>query len=320
MSAPLVSVIVPAYEAATRIAAAIGSALAQSLAELEVVVADDASRDDTAGVVLEMARRDPRVRLLRAEVNGGPARARNRAIAAARGTWIAPLDADDAYQPRRLERLLAVATTCRADLVADNLRLVDGASGRDLGPALPEDRQGAPEIVSATRFVRANLHDGFSWGYLKPLIRRALLDRHGIRYREFLRIGEDYALDLDCLLAGARFALTREPLYDYHLTPGSISRRLEAAHIRALCALNREHLAAAGDHRPGLVVALWERQAMLERMLGHVRFVERVKAGRIAAAMAVLMRRPAVVPLVLRYGRESLLKRLGLLGFHGRRI
>jgi succinoglycan biosynthesis protein ExoO len=312
-------VIVPAYQAAGRIGAAIGSALGQSLVDLEVVVADDASRDDTAGVVAELARRDPRVRLLRAEVNGGPARARNRALAAARGAWIAPLDADDTYCPRRLERLLEVALSCRADLVADNLRLIDGTSGRDLGPALPEADGGGLELVSAARFVRENLLDGFSWGYLKPLIRRGFLERHGLRYREALRIGEDYALDLDCLLAGARLVLTREPLYHYHLTPGSISRRLESSHIRALCALNREHQAAARDRRPELAAALDQRQAMLERMLGHARFVERVKAGRVGAAAALLMRRPAVLPLVLRYGRESLLKRLGLLGFHARR-
>jgi succinoglycan biosynthesis protein ExoO len=319
MSAPLVSVILAAYQAAGRISAAIESALAQSVGELEVVVADDASGDDTPGVVLEIARRDPRVRLLRAEVNGGPARARNRAITAARGEWLALLDADDAFRPQRLERLLALATAWRADLVADNLRLVDGTSGRDLGPALPEAPAAPPQIVAAASFVRANLKRGFSYGYLKPLIRRTFLERHGIRYREALRIGEDYALDLDCLLAGARFVVTREVLYDYHLTPGSISRRLGAPDIRALCALNREHRAAVGDHHPELAAVLWERQVMLDRMLGHARFVERIKAGRIRGALSLLVRRPALVPLVVGSVREGLLKRLGVLAFHGRR-
>src|SRR4051812_4115270 len=106
---PLISVIMPAYNAAGFISRAIDSALEQEGVALEVVVADDASRDDTLAVIRAWGERDGRVRCVGLDVNGGPARARNAAIEAARGEWIAVLDADDAILPGRLAHMLDAA-------------------------------------------------------------------------------------------------------------------------------------------------------------------------------------------------------------------
>src|SRR5579875_23336 len=94
-----VSVIMPAFNAARSVAWAISSALEQTVADIEVLVIDDASTDLTAAVVEEIAARDPRVRLIRNPVNGGPGVARNFGLDAARGEWVALLDADDAFLP-----------------------------------------------------------------------------------------------------------------------------------------------------------------------------------------------------------------------------
>ncbi len=101
---PLVSVIVPAYNASRTVAATIDSALGQTVSDLEVIVVDDGSNDDTADVVEAMA--DPRLKLIR-QPNGGAAAARNTGIRHARGTWVALLDSDDVWLPRKLERQLA---------------------------------------------------------------------------------------------------------------------------------------------------------------------------------------------------------------------
>ncbi|HEX8430104.1 MAG TPA: glycosyltransferase family 2 protein, partial [Longimicrobium sp.] len=105
---PLVSVIIPAFNAAATIRRTLASALAQTYPAIEVIVVDDASTDATAALVVEVAAGDPRVRLIRAE-HGGQATARNRAIAESRGTWIAPLDADDLWDARKIELQVAKA-------------------------------------------------------------------------------------------------------------------------------------------------------------------------------------------------------------------
>ena len=98
-----VSVIIPAYNAAASIAAAIRSTLAQTAEEVELIVVDDGSTDETVQVVAEYG---TDVRLHRRAVNGGPSAARNDGLRLATGTWIAFLDADDAWLPGGLHALL----------------------------------------------------------------------------------------------------------------------------------------------------------------------------------------------------------------------
>ena len=98
--------IVPAYNASRFIEEAVGSALSQTFRDLEVVVVDDGSTDDTAAAVGRLAERDGRVRLIR-QGNAGVAAARNAAIAAARGPYVAPLDADDVWYPDKLAAQVA---------------------------------------------------------------------------------------------------------------------------------------------------------------------------------------------------------------------
>ncbi|HYC03122.1 MAG TPA: glycosyltransferase family 2 protein [Azospirillaceae bacterium] len=102
----LVSVVVPAYNAAPFIQEAVESALAQSHRDLEVIVVDDGSTDETVAIVRRLVARDARVRLIR-QRNGGVAAARNRAILEARGTYVAPLDADDFWHPDKLRLQVA---------------------------------------------------------------------------------------------------------------------------------------------------------------------------------------------------------------------
>src|SRR3954469_10276808 len=98
---PEVSVVIPAYNAAQTVGTAVDSVLAQTFADLELIVVDDGSRDDTAAVV--RARDAPRGKLVRSS-NQGVAAARNRGLALASGAFVAFLDADDAWQPTKLER------------------------------------------------------------------------------------------------------------------------------------------------------------------------------------------------------------------------
>ena len=103
---PLVSVIIPVYNGQEFIRDAVQSALLQTYPNLEVIVVDDGSTDSTRAIVEALAAADARVELI-SQANGGVARARNRGISAARGEFIAPLDADDMWAPEKIQRQVA---------------------------------------------------------------------------------------------------------------------------------------------------------------------------------------------------------------------
>jgi glycosyltransferase involved in cell wall biosynthesis len=106
MTSPLVSVVVPAYNAAWSLDETLASVCAQTYPNLEVLVVDDGSTDSTVEVATAWARRDARVRLI-CKPNGGVASARNRGMHEARGAYVAPIDSDDLWEPDNLERQVA---------------------------------------------------------------------------------------------------------------------------------------------------------------------------------------------------------------------
>lgn len=102
---PMVSVIVPALNAARWIERTLASVQRQTVRDIEIIVVDDGSTDETAAIVRGAMRDDRRIRLIR-QANGGVGRARNAGIAVARAPFVAPIDADDLWHPTRLERHL----------------------------------------------------------------------------------------------------------------------------------------------------------------------------------------------------------------------
>jgi glycosyltransferase involved in cell wall biosynthesis len=106
LNKPLVSVVVPAFDAAANIRQTLNSVLAQTYQEIEVMVVDDGSSDATGAIVEDYVERDARFHLIR-QRNAGVGAARNTAIRKARGKYIAPLDADDFWFPEKLEKQVA---------------------------------------------------------------------------------------------------------------------------------------------------------------------------------------------------------------------
>ncbi|ANL47962.1 glycosyltransferase family 2 protein [Rhizobium phaseoli] len=103
LSAPLVSVVVPAFNASPYIERTLRSAVQQTYANLEIIVVNDGSTDDTARLVEKMAAVDPRIRLPSTS-NRGVAAARNTGIEASSGPYVAFLDADDLWHPTKIEK------------------------------------------------------------------------------------------------------------------------------------------------------------------------------------------------------------------------
>lgn len=285
---PLVSVIMANFQAGGRIVPALQSVLGQTMADIEVIVSDDASRDNSIALVRAMMADDPRIRVAEAEANRGPAHCRNRALDMARGDWIAIVDSDDIIHPERFERLLSAASRHDAEIVADDLLLFheDGSPPRLL---LGADAS-ASFFVSPMQWVLAGLDGSPPLGYLKPIIRAERL--RNVRYDEALRIGEDYDFVLRLLLDNALMVVVPEPLYLYRRHSASISHRLSVDEMKVM--LDRQ-LAFVGSDRPlptELATALATRLAALRQGLSYEELVASLKGRQVARALDLLMRNP----------------------------
>lgn len=289
--APLISVIMANYQGGRYIERAIGSVLAQTQADLELIVSDDASTDDSIDTVARLAARDERVLLVRADQNGGPARSRNRALALARGSWIAIVDSDDLIHPERLARLLAEAERSGSDIVADDLLYFheDGSPSRLL---LPEEQE-ATLMVGPPEWILAGSNGTPALGYVKPMIRASLLSR--LRYDETLRIGEDYDLLLRLLLGGARFSIVPEPWYFYRRHDRSYSHRLSQADLRAMIDSQRRFMAAEGPFSAPVTTAFRRRMHDLKLALAFEVLVAGIKARNLGQTAGTLAAHPSLM-------------------------
>lgn len=124
-ASPLVSVIMPAYNAQGFIEEAIRSVQAQTVTDWELLVLDDGSSDATVEIVSALAQEDPRIRFLKNEQNMGTARTRNRALELSRGRYLAFLDCDDLWRQDKLERQLEKMQQTGAALCYTSYAVVD---------------------------------------------------------------------------------------------------------------------------------------------------------------------------------------------------
>ena len=286
---PRLSVVMANYQAGEKIVAALRSVLGQSMADLEIIVSDDASGDNSVALVRQMMAADPRIRLIAGKINCGPAHCRNQALDLARGEWVAVVDSDDLIHPERFERLLAVAALHEADIVADDLLLfhADGSP-----PSLMlGDKASASFTVSPMNWVLAGMDGSPALGYLKPMIRADRLKQ--LRYDESLRIGEDYDFLLRLLLADARMVVVPEPFYLYRRHSASISHRLSVPDMRAMLERQDALAARCGPLSLELSAAFAKRRSMLQTGLVYEELVASIKARRPLLALGMLARHPS---------------------------
>lgn len=287
---PDVSIVIAAWNAAAFIETAIESARAQTGVRAEIIVVDDASTDGTADAA---AAQGPEVRVVRLPANGGPGAARDAGFAAARADWIAVLDADDAMEPNRLQRLIALGARTGADVVVDNIVVVGPAHE---APMFPPGSYPTGRPLALAEFVDSNtpLKRRYNLGYLKPVFSRAFLQRERIAYDETLRIGEDYLFLADCLAAGARCIFDGEAGYRYRVGHVSTSHRLHHARVEAMRQADRRF---AERWRLDLATraALRRRDRALRSVSAFAASVEAIKEGKIGSALMALARSPEAI-------------------------
>jgi glycosyltransferase involved in cell wall biosynthesis len=302
---PVVSVIMANYNGAAYIAESVRSVLSQTLDEIELIVCDDGSSDDSLARAEAEAAGDPRLVLLKSETNGGPGAARNRGLDAARGRWLAVVDNDDLIAPERLARLVEWAERDGADIAADDMLTFYTDKSRTPHRHLRGAYAENPHWIDAADYAASNqlLRGGGHLGYLKPLIRREALA--GAGYDPALRVGEDSDLVLRLLMRGAAMRLYPEVGYHYRKHSASISHRLTDADIDAMLKAH-DRLPECNDVRLAGALKL-QRDAILDAR-AYSDLVSAMKARSFRQTLTVATRRPSAMLLL----REPIAKRLGI--------
>jgi succinoglycan biosynthesis protein ExoO len=221
-----VSVVIPVYNSAGTLVRAINSVLRQTLTNIEVLVVDDASRDTTLAIAQALAIDDARVRVIALPINRGKSHAMNIAVEQASGAWIAVLDADDWYEPQRLEILVSAARSQGVEMAADNQYFHDAVAHRIVRTAFPCSQPPPLELLTREKFVAGcDPYASFDYGMLKPLVRTDLIQRTRLAYRENARLSEDFLYLVAFYAAGGTGTLVRQPLYNWTQPFGTFSRQ-----------------------------------------------------------------------------------------------
>ena len=218
-SRPTVSVLMPAYNGASFLAAAIESILAQSFGDFEFVIVDDGSTDATSEIIAAWAAKDARIRVLSNERNLGIVAALNRGLDACQGRYVARMDADDIALPERLAK-----QTARMDADAGVVAL---------GGALEYiDATGADVGVRRTCAVNDSPLAANPLLHPTVMIRREVLEKNHLRYEKRFRYAEDYFLWLRLSRLGRLDAID-EVVLKYRLSAGASRMKHAKGMLRA---------------------------------------------------------------------------------------
>ena len=205
---PLVSVVMPAYNAERYIGEAISSVLSQTYKNWELLILDDCSSDRTGEIAELFEKADPRIHLFRNSQNLGAARTRNRGLDLARGEWIALLDCDDVWHEEKLEKQLVIAGHSGADIIYCSYAMIS-ESGVHLSDFL------VPVATDYEAMLRKSVLSCST-----VLLRRLALSGHRFSQAYY---HEDYVFWLELLKAGYSAVGCPEVLADYRLVRGSRS-------------------------------------------------------------------------------------------------
>ena len=212
--APRVSVVIPAFNRAANAQRAVQSVLAQTVADVEVLLVDDGSTDDTAE---RFAAPPQRVRYIR-KPNGGASSARNEGLRRAKGEWIALLDSDDEWAPDKLQKQLEAAPQCVAAACRHVHINADGS--REIKP---EDLPGRDQHLFRDLYEKLSLKTS------SLLFRHHLLEKIGLFHERFPISNDwDFFLRLAKAVNNSGFAMVPEALVTVHRSTDSISRSRRA--------------------------------------------------------------------------------------------
>ena len=223
----LISIIVPVYNAAPYLDQCISSIMEQTHRNLEIILINDGSTDNSLEICRKYADMDPRIRVLTQE-NKGLGTTRNVGLAVAKGEFVGFVDSDDYIAPNMMETLHAALLQHDADFAGGGYYSVNpdtGACTPELHGDYPYDTPISREqILDILRTVHAQQGGSLLWFTWRNLYRRSILEQIVLRFSEE-NVIEDSLFNLEYLMNARRIVLLREPLYYYVQTQNSIIRK-----------------------------------------------------------------------------------------------
>lgn len=222
-SMPLISVIMPVYNAEKKVGAAVESVLSQDYKNLEVILINDGSKDGSLDVCRTLAQKDPRV-LLIDQPNGGCAAARNAGLDAMHGEYLMFVDSDDRLAPGACHQLLDALDD--SDLAISHYYFVLGESQTEKGLLHGKRKLDEQMFLEELSKRPGTFYFSALWN---KIYRVDLVRRLGLRFDPFLRWGEDFAFNMQYNRAVRQVSLLDAPLYYYvkDVTGASMSWALD---------------------------------------------------------------------------------------------
>jgi glycosyltransferase involved in cell wall biosynthesis len=277
---PLVSVVIATYNMATYLPLAVRSALDQSYHDIEVLIVDDGSTDDTRRIV-EPLLADARARYFFQE-NRGQAAAKNRGVTESRGRYVAFLDADDLWTPDKLEQQLPLFHRTAVGVVYSRVAYIDDA-GKELGIADNELFRGP---VSGPLLIRNFI------GFGGSVVRKECFDRLGA-FDEGLQMGIDYDLWLR-FSTEYEFDFIDRPLLRYRVWPGQMSNNCKKRYVSGIVIMQRFL-----DRFPDAVAEPVEKEAWAHTYVGFgqcLRQIDRRAVPALKLYLRALRYKPSYLP------------------------
>lgn len=287
---PTVSVIIPAYNASLTIKQAIQSVVNQKEIEVEIIVVDDASTDQTLEQ-LKSVDSYSILKIFEQEKNKGPSAARNLALQKASKDWLAVLDSDDWFENERLSVLVNLAIIHDLDVIADDQRLIEGSNSSHT-KLRSDSLKLLSWAVDPLRIDMDLLLNNIGLGIVQPVIRRDFLVRHQICYRDEKWYGEDFRLLYDLLRCGARMAVIGKPLYNARIHSSSLTAdrvKMFSGMKQVLQDIEQELLKFRRDD---WLQSVRKAVAQAEETIAYGSVMDPLKKGQILKAMNALLSNP----------------------------
>jgi glycosyltransferase involved in cell wall biosynthesis len=211
---PLITILMPCYNAERYLAEAVKSIICQSYQQLEILLIDDGSTDSTLNILEFYAKKDSRIRIIRNEANLKLIPTLNKGIDLARGEYIARMDADDVSLPERIEQQLEFIQQSGVDLVSSSVVVID-AYGKEL-EIIPPRGKSQITIEWLSMFINP-------MGHPSVMAKTDVFRAHKYLEGEQALHAEDYEIWARMLRAGVKMANSDVPTIKYRVNPHSVS-------------------------------------------------------------------------------------------------